>query len=112
MIDILSTALSGLNASRNRALTAANNLSNLHTSGFQSQRAHTASGPGGNLASTTGASVPGERNVVQNGSREGSNVDIAQEAIGLLQEEKITKANAAVVKTADQMQKTTIDLMA
>ncbi len=239
MANILSTALSGLNASRHRMLTAANNLSNLNTPGYQSQRTNTSTGPngnsavtdsisvssnegsltptdnpldmaingqgffqvsdgagnnfftragnfsvgqdgtlvnsqgltlqtginipqeaqniqvgndgtvsaqmpdgttanlgqielanfsnpqglsrqGGNLQTQTGASgapqlgLPGTggRGFIQSGFLEGSNVDIAQEAINLVHEESMTEANAAVVKTADEMQKTAIDLMA
>ncbi len=239
MADILATALSGLNASKNRTLTAANNLSNANTSGFRSQRtsistgvdgqgavtdsvstdrkqgsliptgnafdlaivgaghfqvaeangnmAYTRAGnftpgpdgtlvnssgltlqpqvtvpdnatsvniaedgtvtaqladgtsadlgqiqtadfsnpdglsrDGGNLLSQTGASgapqvgFPGTggRGVIQSGFLESSNVDIVRESINLLNEENMTKANAAVVKTADYMTKSAIDLMA
>lgn len=47
MVDIFSTALSGLNASQNRASTSASNLANLNTPGYRAQRAHTAIGPNG-----------------------------------------------------------------
>lgn len=68
---------------------------------------------GGNVLSATGASgmpqvgTPGSggRGYVMSGYLEGSNVDIAQEMIGLTQEEIIIKANIAVIKTADEMQK-------
>jgi len=239
MADIFSIALTGLNASRNRMLTAANNLANLNTPGYKAQRADSAALPGGNGAATdsvtfspqTGALVPtndpldlaiagdgyfqvadgaggmaytrdgsfrpdangnlvnsqgmtlspaitipanaasvsigedgtvtanmadgttanlgqiqvtrfnnpgglsrqggnlltstaaagapqtgapgtGGRGAILSGYLESSNVDIAEEAIALLNEENMTKANAAVVKTGDEMQKTLLDIKA
>ncbi|MEW6237505.1 MAG: flagellar hook basal-body protein [Candidatus Omnitrophota bacterium] len=56
MADIFSIALSGLNASRNRMLTAANNLANLNTPGYKAQRADSAALPGGNGAATDSVS--------------------------------------------------------
>ena len=57
MMDILSTALSGLNASRMRVQTAANNVANVNTPGFRAQRAHTRSGPSGQSAVVPGIST-------------------------------------------------------
>jgi len=239
MMDILSVALSGLNASRNRALVAANNLANLNTPGYRAQEADTFTGSGGSEAVTGGVSsldtmgpliptdnpldlaiggagffpitngngnaaytrdgaftvgangtlvnsqglelqppitVPagatnvsvgndgtvsaqlpnggaanlgqiqlatfsnpsglnrdggnlltpsgssgiaqprapgtGGRGFIQSGFLEGSNVDIAQQAINLGLEENVTKANVAVAKTADEMMKTILDIKA
>lgn len=47
MVDIMATGLSGLNTSQRRALTHANNLSNINTAGYRAQRANTATLPGG-----------------------------------------------------------------
>jgi len=44
MADVLGTALSGLTASRLRALTHANNIANLNTPGYKAQRADTTTG--------------------------------------------------------------------
>ncbi len=74
---------------------------------------------GGNAATQTGASgipqtgTPGTegRGIVHSGFVEGSNVNIAREAINLQVEDKMTKANAAVIRTADEMSQTVIDLI-
>ena len=47
MIDPIQTALSGLNTSRLRSATTANNLANLQTPGYKAQRANSATGPTG-----------------------------------------------------------------
>lgn len=62
MADPLFTALSGVQASRNRALASANNLANANTPGYRAQRAESASGPGGSgvqTAAVTTLSAPG-----------------------------------------------------
>lgn len=92
MSAILATSLNGLNASRARALASANNLANLHTPGYAPIRVE---GEAGTVAQTG----------------QGDTVSISQEAVNLLKEEKITKANAAVIRTADEMSKTTIDII-
>lgn len=52
MSDILSIGLSGLTASRLRALVSANNLANVNTPGYKSQSADSSALPGGNGAIT------------------------------------------------------------
>jgi flagellar basal-body rod protein FlgG len=49
MPDPLSIALSGLTASRLRALTHANNIANINTPGYKAQRADSATGPSGDM---------------------------------------------------------------
>lgn len=74
---------------------------------------------GGNLQTATGASgipqmgAPGEggRGFLLSGFLEGSNVDIAREAVSLRMEESAFKANAAVIRTGDEMHRETIDLI-
>jgi flagellar basal-body rod protein FlgG len=73
---------------------------------------------GGNTLAATGASgmpqmgAPGQNGTgyIVSGYLEGSNVDIANEMLSLRQEENVTKANVAVVKTADEMQKELLDM--
>ncbi len=75
---------------------------------------------GGNLLTQTGASGipqvdnPGQNGLgtIQSGFLEMSNVDIAEEAVNLRLEENMTKANAAVVRTADEMTKSVLDIKA
>lgn len=69
MADIFSTALSGLNASRLRASTAANNLANVNTPGFRAQRVNSSSLPSGQGSTTTSVSVSQSvRNLRQTGN--------------------------------------------
>lgn len=66
----------------------------------------------GNRLAASGASgmprpgIPGTegRGYILSGYQENSNVDITREMISLREEESITKANLAVIKTADEMQ--------
>lgn len=105
-MDILTTALSGINASRNRALAAANNLANVNTAGYQSKQVHTSTAPGGNGAITDSVSFS-----TIEGIPKGSNVDIARELINLKVEENITRANITTAKTGDELTRTAIDLI-
>jgi len=74
---------------------------------------------GGNQFAQTGASgiaqrsAPGQNGTgrVLSGFLETSNVDIAREMINLGTEQNLTQANAAVIRTADQMQKSVIDIL-
>lgn len=74
---------------------------------------------GGNNLAQTGSSgvaqmgIPGTGGLgtIQSGFVEGSNVDIAREAIALRMEESAFKANAAVIRTADEMQREALDLL-
>ncbi|MBI1388355.1 MAG: hypothetical protein GC154_07900 [bacterium] len=104
-MDILSIGLSGLNASRNQALTASNNLANLNTPGYRAQRAN------GGVSQTPGPMIPSGDASRGDEYVEGSNVDIAEEAVNLNQAVNSTRANAAVVRTGDQMLGTAIDLI-
>ncbi len=65
MIDILSTALSGLNASRIRAETAANNVANVNTAGYRTQRAQSSTGPSGKNAVVSAISSLEEMGVLK-----------------------------------------------
>lgn len=74
---------------------------------------------GGNLLSQTGSSgvaqmgAPGAGGfgTIQNGFLEGSNVDIAREAIELRLSESSFKANAAVIRAGDELMREAIDLI-
>jgi flagellar basal-body rod protein FlgG len=74
---------------------------------------------GGNLLSQTGSSgiaqmgAPGTGGLgtIQSGFVEGSNVDIAREAVALRMEENAFKASAALIRAGDEMQRDAIDLI-
>ncbi len=106
-VDILSIALSGINASRNRTATAANNLANVNTQGFQAQRVNTSTGPNGVGAKTDSVSFS-----TLEGTPTGSNVNIADELINLRLEDNAVQANVSVAQTGDALTKTAIDLLA
>lgn len=105
-MDLLTTALSGINASRSRALAAANNLANVNTPGYQAVQANTSTAPGGIGARIDSVSISVSENLP-----EGSNVDAARELINLKVEENITRANINVAKTGDELTRTAIDLI-
>lgn len=87
MQDILATSLSGIQNAQASALNSAQNLSHISTT----------AGAAPNGASP--AQTPVDR------------VDISKEAINLMAQEGITRANAAVIRTADRMQKNVIDIL-
>ncbi len=67
---------------------------------------------GDNLSVPTAASGPGIRGngEIQQGTMEGSNVDIAEQMINLIRDERAVQVNAAVFRTEDEILGTVLDL--
>lgn len=109
-MDVFGIALSGMQAAQTQLLVGADNIANLDTAGFKSSRVNLAEAPGG------GVEVVGiERNTAPGplgpDGQQGSNVDLASEMVGLSQARTLYAANALVVRTADQMTGTLLDIM-
>lgn len=94
----MSAAISGLHANAVRAGTAAFNVVNANTEGFKARSVNVSSVvPVGVTASV---------------ATTGRTVDVAQEFVGMIQAEVGYAANAQVIKAAEQMTGSLLDLLA
>jgi flagellar basal-body rod protein FlgC len=108
---IFSTALSGLNAAGAIVDTAASNIANLDTNGYKTRRVNLTSAPdngGVHVESITANPTPGG---LDDQGQELSNVDLPTEIIHLRLGGILYDANAAVVRAADQMTGTLLDIL-
>ncbi|MDP9174935.1 MAG: flagellar basal body protein [Planctomycetota bacterium] len=96
-MDVLSIAASGLQAAQAQLAVAANNIANVNTPNYHAQRV--------DLVELTGGGVG-----VSGTSSTGSGTDLATELTNLSQATLLYKANAAVLKTADQMFGSLLDI--
>jgi flagellar basal-body rod protein FlgC len=110
MADIFGIAASGLAASQYEMSVSANNIANADTPGYRAQRADLVdlSGGGVAVAGTSSDSSPGP--VLPDGS-EGPNVDLATEVVHTIQARNMYTANALVLRTADQMYGTLLNIL-
>jgi flagellar hook-associated protein FlgK len=107
---IFSTALSGLNAAGAIVNTAASNIANLDSRGYKARRVNLASAPGNGgvqVASISSDPTPG---ALDDQGQELSNVDLPTEIVNLRLGGILYKANAAVIRAADQMTGTLLDI--
>ncbi|HEY7117446.1 MAG TPA: flagellar basal body rod C-terminal domain-containing protein [Tepidisphaeraceae bacterium] len=106
---IFSTALSGLNAAGVVLDTTASNVANLDSRGYKAARANLAEAPRGGVevSSVTRDPSPG---VLDDQGEELSNVDLASEMVHLREGAVLYRANAVVVRVADQMTGTLLDM--
>lgn len=103
--SVLNTATSGLQAASLRAESAASNIANVNTPGYEattvSQRTLT-SGNGLNAGNAVDAQLHGS----------GAEPDLGQEIIRLLEAENAYRANAEVIRTASDISKETLNIQA
>lgn len=91
----MNTAVSGMLAQQQRAASTANNVANALTPGYDRLITNTAANAGGVSASTRSSGTP-----VPPG---GSNVDLAQEAVDMIETTTAYKANASVFEAGADM---------
>ena len=103
----LNIAASGLAAAATQVDIAAGNIANLNTPGYQSRQPDLVELSSGGVAvagTTTDTTTP-----APTGPDGSSNVDVAHEMLQLTRAKLLYSANAAVVRTADQMLGTLLD---
>lgn len=94
--SILSTASSGLRAASVRAESAANNIANADTAGYEASRVQQRTVIGGDDALSGGTAV--EAQLI--GSGEGT--DLSREIVNLIEASNAYKANAAAFRSGDE----------
>lgn len=110
MTGLFDIALSGLTAAGHQLATTAHNIANLDTQGYKSRTANLTPGPDGrgvDIVSFSTNNLPGP---IDADGTEGSNVDLATEAVNLTKAKNLYTANAMVVKVGYQMTGTLLDM--
>ena len=95
--DVLNIAASGLAAAQAQLNTTANNIANADTPGYRAQRVDLVDLSAGGVAIS--------------GISQESSVDLAKESVDLIREKAFYTANAAVVRTADQLMGTLLNML-
>lgn len=114
MLSPLGASLSGLRAGLEKLNASANNVANLSTDGFKKERVLLSEGVTGGVVVEIGKSTESGPfyHSPQGGLIEGSNVDLAEEAVEQILAKYTFSMNLATIKIADEMQKGVIDLLA
>lgn len=113
MIGAINSGLSALNAMTAKMGAAAENVANLSTKGYKAAKVEIVSdGRGGVTAETTRdtSAGPFALDPDTGGAVEMSNVDLAQEMVGMMVTRRSYEANVKAIKTADEMLGTILDL--
>lgn len=116
-MSTINSALSAMKAATTLLNVSANNTANMNTDGFKRSRAVVGEGQNNSvvveISKTTG---PGPLHDGYGtggvGLVEGSNVDLADEIIGQIGAKRMFEANLSVFKTADEMEKSLLDIKA
>jgi len=115
MTAVLNTALSALDAYGKKLDVAANNIANLNSDGFKKSRAiFEEADPSGVIVSISKVNTPGAPIPAEDGAgkpRESSNVDLAEEIVGLKTTKHGYQANLKVVKAEDEMLGSLFDIL-
>lgn len=114
MISAMDNSLSGISASVKKIEASAHNTANLSTSGFKKDTVLQSEGEtGGVVVHIEKGLTPGPQLPEPDGSFvEGSNVELAEEGVNQILAKTELKANLAILKTADEMEQSIIDLFA
>lgn len=113
MIGAINSGLSALNAMTAKMGAAAENVANLNTRGYKAARVDVASdGHGGVTAEVSRKDAPGPfaPDPDTGGVVEMSNVDLAEEMVGMIVTRRAYEANVKAIKTADEMLGTLLDM--
>ncbi len=113
-------SVSALNAFATRTNVAAHNIANVNTDGFQAQRAELETIPndagvrvaGLTTDQTPGALKPGMTTAGHATYVAASNTELPREMVSLMTSQRAFEANAAVIRTQDEMVGTLLDDLA
>ncbi|HEX7554415.1 MAG TPA: flagellar basal body rod C-terminal domain-containing protein [Geothrix sp.] len=105
-MDVFGTALSGLRASSAGLAVQANNVANQLSDGYKAKRVDLVAQASG------GVRVSGVSDDPTPAGPAPSNVDLAMETVQGMGFDLMYRANLKVLKTADELTKTTMDLKA
>ncbi len=111
MNNIASSALNGLRVESYRLGNAANNVANLNTPGFHARRVVQSEGPGDTITLST-TTAPPDQNSGNSGPDAASDVDLVTESVDLLTAKNGFAMNTKVLKAANEMTKSLLDIMA
>lgn len=103
----IDSSVNALNAISVSQQVTANNIANVNTEGFSPSRAEletTAEGRGPQVAQITEAPPPPPL-------PEQSGVDLGRESVNLIRNQRAYEANAAAIRTADEMSGTVLDIV-
>lgn len=128
--SVVSSALSGLSAASKRVQTAANNISNARSVGkpdsqdpaeqaYKAQEVRQSTGAFGGVQArvverdpaTQSAFSPRSSLADENGLVDTPNVDLGEELVNLITAESSYKANAAVLRTAQDIDREVLDIV-
>jgi len=114
MLSPLGASFSGLRADAEKLEASANNVANLSTDGFKRDRVLLSEGvAGGVVVQIAKSRESGPFYQSHQGELiEASNVDLAEEAVEQILAKYMFSMNLATIKTADEMRKGLIDLLA
>jgi len=111
---MISSSLSGIRAAVTMIEASANNTANANTNGYKKKTVALNEGEnGGVVASVKTSTSPGISYIDTYGNAfEASTVDYAFEAVSRMTAKHMLSANIAALKTADEMERSVIDILA
>ncbi len=112
MIGPIDSAASGIAAAQRKIEVSAHNIANQDTDEFKKSRVSQQESVGGGVETSVGR-VSERGNVRQppEGDQvERSNVDLAEEMVNLIEAENLLKANVAALETADEVERSLLDI--
>ena len=113
MISPVSLSASGIKAAFDSIDVSANNVANANTDGFKSDTAAFSEGAnGGVVVNIRKSNTPGPAYFKDGKTAVASNTDLVQETAAEISAKTMASANIAVLKTADEMEKKAIDILA
>ena len=111
MVSALNIAAGGMNAAAAaRLAVTAGNIANLASDGYKARRVELTATPGG--IAVGAISVDPRQGPLDLEGVEGSNVDLVKESVDLMREKHQYTSSAKVLKAADRMMGTLLDVLA
>jgi flagellar basal body rod protein FlgG len=110
MLSALNIAAGGMNAASARLAVTAGNIANMASDGYKARRVDLTASPAG--VAVGAVSVDPAHGPIDLEGVEGSNVDLLKESVDLILEKHQYTASAKVLRAADRMMGTLLDVLA